>query len=224
MPRHPFLLPWELNAGPSPEEIQAWRMDKLIGNVIREAVDRQEFKQHSDFLLAQDANRKMASFCLTMITDGDNGRPEIIHQVLGEAPPHLQELIEQEPPFMCTGVMWNNMAMAGRVELCAAGHLPDEIALCSDVYEILPDETDTYLAQWQRVINSGICWNVAGHVGRRARFLQEQGFLLEAPEYVKGTWNDGISRHDVPPGLPGSPAFVRTMMGEAYLSWIEAVR
>lgn len=129
-----------------------------------------------------------------------------------------------ESPELVTGIQWTGMQMAGRIAIMAAWGSPAQNAISQDVMDIFPAETREYIAFWQRQINNGSCWNTSGFIGRQANELIHQGFCLLGPEPTKNFYGSlEPSRHQVDPGTPGSPLYVKTMMSQAYLDWLETI-
>lgn len=156
---------------------------------------------------------------MSMVVKNPNGEPEIRNLVIARATEAVQVLMDQEP-LLFTGLMWDGLDMPGRLQLLEKQNSDASIALGGSVLEALPGASLDYIQGWQRVINSGDAWDSSRTVGNQASFLIEEGYTLLGTKGYSGAYCDVPSRDDLPAGKPGTPGFVKAIMGEAYLVWL----
>ena len=133
-------------------------------------------------------------------------------------------VVNEDPPLLFTGAEWTGMAIADRLELVMQHGVSDEIILADDVTKALPAPSRLYIERWQRLINAGDIFNMEGALGRFANSLIQRGFCLLARQQTRTTYFGPMpGRLDVAPGSPGSPGYIKALMGQEYLAWIEAV-
>ena len=215
---HPSPSP-AFKLGPIDSEIRGSRLDARL-RWIKADRKRQQDEDYQRVVLQEVSSRMSPhEYSVHLIREGRDGKPRVKTEVLEKATAAMVRLVQAEP-VLITGIVWQNLSDAQRARFAAqAGR---DIAV--DILDMLPPASRDYLTEWQRLINRGSCWNTAGSVGKAARRLIDAGFCLDAIARTSGKYHDGHSRGEALAGAPGSPAFVRTMMGERYLAWIDAVR
>ena len=128
-------------------------------------------------------------------------------------------------PLLCTGEEWVAMSMAGRMAIAIAAVLPTgRILGASNMLDILPGSTMSYLAYWQDQVNTGDWCSAPWRVGEIAANLTDSGYLLRPRKRQRNFYGFKIeSRYTEDQGKPGTDAFVQKVMGPEYLGWIKEV-
>jgi hypothetical protein len=161
----------------------------------------------------------------------DSEKMEMRYAILIEAPARLIELMEADRNTFMTNIpMWESIDREQRLELIERFSLSPAFADVDrvDPFDLLPPASKDWILGWQREINSGSAYTVSETIGQSADRLIEHGYAMAAvntvvhapTEYVGEFEQPG--RDDLMPGAPGTPAFVRAMMGERYLEWLLA--
>ena len=156
--------------------------------------------------------------------EDEDGTTALLERKLPTPTPSQASSYEREP-WLCTGLVWNNLPIAERMELTRELGLPAASAIANDIASALPKESQDHLAYWQQQINDGLCWHTSGSIGAYADSLMRAGFLLMSHQPIVDYWGKQVpERTEVQPGMPGSAVYVRALMSEAYLQWIDQVR
>jgi len=81
--------------------------------------------------------------------------------------------------------------------------------VCEDC---LPPDDEPDYTQVQELIDSGLVWRLEGHAGRTAADAIRAGYCMLGPVGHRDYYGNYVpSRHEVAPGLPGSPEYYENM-------------
>ncbi len=126
-------------------------------------------------------------------------------------------------PTRFTGLQWDALDASFRAEMLT--QLGEDLCkvTASSVLEALPSMTLDYLLGWQRQINhpSANVWTCGQTCIDQAYLLITDGFCLRPTQTLDTRVGLVDGRDDVPPGSSGTAAFVKAVMGEAYLVWLQ---
>ena len=120
------------------------------------------------------------------------------------APPEpTQVALMEDPQFLLTGLAWAAADIAFKISFAVEVGYPTDIAIHSDIFDALPEQSKLWLQGWQMQVNTGSCWRTAGSIGRQAHGLIEAGYLLAAKEPTKDWIGIAVATRDqVQPGMP----------------------
>lgn len=123
-------------------------------------------------------------------------------------------------PVIFTGLVWNGLSMSERLELLETAKQDQSLMVASSVLEVLPPATLDFILGWQKAINSGDAWLSSNSVCEAGEWMVSCGYCLSGKISTQNDFAMKPSRDELQPGKPGTPAFVKAMMGEAYLVWL----
>lgn len=76
-------------------------------------------------------------------------------------------------------------------------------------------DTETVIATYQALVDSGDAWRLEGSVGRQAMELIEGGYITLGEVGHRDFWGNYVpSRHEVEPGTKGSQEYVDRLTKE----------
>lgn len=213
----------------SPRDLTEEEKAERVGQAMREArayaedqERRAKSKEYYDLILQAREERPpelrhASSF--EGVIDNPSGKPTVIMEVIGKSNAEIARLMGEEPTVF-TGLQWNGLDARERIETLRAIGGDTSRVTAESVLEVMPDATRDFLLAWQKQINGPDTWTSQDDVGQTAMELVEKGFCMLPRARIITPWNNIRGRTDVPPGSPGTPAFVKAVMGEAYLVWL----
>lgn len=133
----------------------------------------------------------------------------------------LMEQLKTAEIHLLTGLQWAGLSGELRLEALQAMGQSLDLATASSVLEVLPEASRNHALRWQREINQGSAWVCSASTGEVPRALIDKGYCMQGKVASESEYHSSPGRDDLSAGSPGTPSFVRAIMGEAWLVWLQ---